>query len=147
MKLKDKKLLKFSGMAFVGGALTYCIINGIRSIIGGTFDWLLFGYMAVSYGLLWVLGALVAWLTSKTEKRLSLKTYLWTNCFYIIFTAIELLFYGNPLADFWYIASVIFFLLFSILPAAFISSFIHNIFTRKSANTEHDGHKSDKEFQ
>lgn len=79
MKLKDKNISKFIGVAFISGILTFAIAYGLWYMVSGV-NWLVFWGIPVTIISFWIIGALIAWLIIPDRKSylLGIAAYLST---------------------------------------------------------------------
>ncbi len=79
MKLTDKNIWKFIGVATISGILTFAIACGLWYMISGV-NWLDFWLIPITIISFWIIGALIAWLIIPDRKSylLGISAYLST---------------------------------------------------------------------
>lgn len=122
MKLKDKNISKFIGVAFISGILTFAIVCGLWYMISGG-NWLDFWGIPVTIISFWIIGALIAWLIIPDRKSylLGIAAYLSTIGVNFIIAAFNFL-NGEP-SNGWIVLFAIGFAIISI-PGAILLNLV-----------------------
>ena len=123
MKLTDKNIWKFIGVATISGILTFAIACGLWYMISGV-NWLDFWLIPITIISFWIIGALIAWLIIPDRKSylLGISAYLSTIGVNFIIAAFNFL-NGEPSINGWIVLFAIGFAIISI-PGAILLNLV-----------------------
>ena len=123
MKLTDKNIWKFIGVATIRGILTFAIACGLWYMVSGV-NWLDFWGIPVTIISFWIIGALIAWLIIPDRKSylLGIAAYLSTIGVNFIIAAFNFL-NGEPSINGWIVLFAIGFAIISI-PGAILLNLV-----------------------
>ena len=101
MKLANKRFWIFEALALVCGELTFCIAAGIWFALSQV-NWFSEWIIQCTILVCWALGAIFSWVTAKSAKNITFRTYIWTNCIYLALTIYNIS-NGDASINGWYI--------------------------------------------
>lgn len=101
MKLSDKGFCRFEAISILCGVLSFCFAACVWFAMSRV-NWFSFWDIPATIVFCWALGGIAAWLTTKDTNNIPKRTYLLTNCTYLIITFFNVS-SGDPSINGWYV--------------------------------------------